>query len=1272
MNRQSQVRRRVPLQRVLLGAVLFAMTGMSLAAPGDVLFYDNLNGNLNGWTITSNGGDASIDNATSQQGRSLQLRWGVVTVASPVINAAVPAARLEVWVRRGADSFSEDPDNNEDLVIEYLNDVGSWIELQRYGGNDDSPGDIYTPSIILPADALHAGLQIRFGQTRGDGSDWDYWHVDDPTVTEISPPAPFGLGSCESFENGLTSWTVTSSGGSAGVSSATAAAGSNSLFTRWDPVTVTSSAVDLLGGNGVELSVWVRRGSDSFSEDPDDGENLVIEYLDNGGSWVSLQTFAGSGTSGEVFTPLYALPANALHSGFQVRFRQTAGDGSDWDYWHVDDVCLTGSQQISYRFEDESWSGTPGEVVDSGPAGLDGTVFGGAQNPQTSPAIASNPGTCNYADFDGIDDYIEVPDDPALDMATAFSVGVWINTRSIPSSDLATIVSKDTNYEFHIDTSGRVFWWWNNASGGTRNMTSSASITVGQWHHVAITYESGAQVIYLDGTAVATQSYAEGLTENNLPLLIGTDYNIISRAWDGFLDEVNIFDRALSQGEVQALMAETRPCATVAPQFTINHDNFGINCLAETISIDVVDAASGIPLTDFGANVVLDTQSGRGTWQLLGGGGTLTDATANDGLAVYSWQIGQSQAVFSLSYPEGSPVIDVDAYQQDNPGVRDTDTEGSLTFSPSGFTITAAPLSNPPPGVIVPFATAQTAAVSFPVHIAAFGQTANDPQCGIIESYAGAKNLGFWQTYDNPTTGTRVAAVDGVGVGVSEVAAAVVPVTFVAGQASVSVRYKDVGQLQISAKDESTLDPNLPNGIRGATAGFVSRPFDFVLSNIADAGGAANPGAGGATGPVFIAAGEPFAVTVTARDADGDPTPNYGRETIAETVALVPTLVAPAGGNQPPVVAATGFASFANGVSTGNDFSWSEVGIITLQPEVGDGDYLGTGNVVGMTTGNVGRFIPHHFSVSLNTPTFGTACAAGNFTYVGQPFSYTAAPEITITAEALGGQATQNYSGGFFRLSTASLADPVYAAADGALDTSGLPGGSADPVVAETSGGQGTLTYSSGSGLFFTRATEVAPFDADITLSQIVTDADGVAAASNPVEFGSGGGILFNSGPGMRYGRLSVANAFGSELVDLSVRAQAEYFVSPSVGFVPNTADSCATPVSVSFAGYTENLGGGETCVLDTGSPGASGEGCAVASPPGNQFREPPLAGDFNLFLAAPGTGNDGSVNITVDAPSWLEYDWNTGSTGLEDPTGTAVFGIFKGRFSTIYTRELY
>ena len=86
--------------------------------------------------------------------------------------------------------------------------------------------------------------------------------------------------------------------------------------------------------------MWIRRGADSFSEDPDGGEDLVVEYLDNTNSWVALGTFSGSGGPGQQFTPTYTIPASGLHSGFQVRFRMTGGSGPIWDFWHVDDVCF--------------------------------------------------------------------------------------------------------------------------------------------------------------------------------------------------------------------------------------------------------------------------------------------------------------------------------------------------------------------------------------------------------------------------------------------------------------------------------------------------------------------------------------------------------------------------------------------------------------------------------------------------------------------------------------------------------------------------------------------------------------------------------------------------------------------------------------------------------------------------------------------------------------------------------------------------------------------
>ena len=156
----------------------------ALAAPGDELFFDNFNGNLKDWTLSSSGGDASLGNETRKQGRALRLRWGVVSATSDPFDASVPGARLDVWIRRGADSFSEDPDAGEDLVVEYLSQTGNWIELLRYGGDDDSPGDIYMPSVQLPEDALHASLRLRFRMTGGSGEDDDYWHIDEPTVIE--------------------------------------------------------------------------------------------------------------------------------------------------------------------------------------------------------------------------------------------------------------------------------------------------------------------------------------------------------------------------------------------------------------------------------------------------------------------------------------------------------------------------------------------------------------------------------------------------------------------------------------------------------------------------------------------------------------------------------------------------------------------------------------------------------------------------------------------------------------------------------------------------------------------------------------------------------------------------------------------------------------------------------------------------------------------------------------------------------------------------------
>lgn len=331
----------------ILSTALILAPGLLLAAPGDTLFSDDFeDGTLAPWS-TSNGTVSGVSNSPGYAGSGAFGAYTsnqAVTVTSPSFNASVPEARLEIWIRRGSDTFSEDTDSGENLVLEYQRNDNSWVQLSSYLGSG-TKGQVYQESIVLPADARHGALALRLRQTGGSGFDWDYWHFDNIRVTEIAPAPGLGVGSCDDFENGLTTnWNVIPTTGFAGVSSATSSSPISSLFLNGGIVNVQSNIIDTSDPTLSDLTMWIRRGSDIFSEDPDVGEDLVVEYLDDANNWVALETFTGNGGQGQTFVRSYNLAPNGRHPGFRLRFRMTGGSGVDWDFWHVDDVCF--DQQI--------------------------------------------------------------------------------------------------------------------------------------------------------------------------------------------------------------------------------------------------------------------------------------------------------------------------------------------------------------------------------------------------------------------------------------------------------------------------------------------------------------------------------------------------------------------------------------------------------------------------------------------------------------------------------------------------------------------------------------------------------------------------------------------------------------------------------------------------------------------------------------------------------------------------------------------------------------
>jgi MSHA biogenesis protein MshQ len=339
------------------------------------------------------------------------------------------------------------------------------------------------------------------------------------------------------------------------------------------------------------------------------------------------------------------------------------------------------------------------------------------------------------------------------------------------------------------------------------------------------------------------------------------------------------------------------------------------------------------------------------------------------------------------------------------------------------------------------------------------------------------------------------------------------------------------------------------------------------------------------------------------------------------------------------------FGSFSAGRASGAAFTWGEVGIITLTPQIADGNYLGAGDVVGTVSGKLGRFYPDHFDTAL-TP----GCSAGNFTYSGQPF--------TLVIQALNASSglTQNYAGsapGFARHVTLSDAQLVA----GQLSVSSVS------PTAFTAGMASTSTA------FTFNAVSTPP--ALVRLRAV--DADGVTSAS--------GSEAINN---IRSGRARLLNAYGSELLALPVPFALEYWGGG--GWTKNTIDTCTALNSSNFsfdfsnpagtAVKPNNLSACETALSLTG-----------------------IAPDYFLSLARPGKPNDGwttlSLNLgssslsasgqciavggagSADLPAqlpWLQFNWK--GTGTTNPSARAIFGIYKkdraSGGTTIYRRENY
>jgi len=1021
------------------------------------------------------------------------------------------------------------------------------------------------------------------------------------------------------------------------------------------------------GGGGVDdFFVRLDRTAD-YSTDIEVGETYLLvaqytkgteDYFSNAKLWVNPECTANPPA---VVSAQRNSTNNQLREFSRIGVRSENLSGSDalqigqvavGTRWSDVVKCSPGPL-VEYRLEQASLDGSPGEIIDTSVNGNNATSGGGLSTRIEDPAIAGNPGTCRYGDFDGVDDLVtDTTAGDYLNGLEAVTVMAWVyNTDELAGNDRGVFFTDDANGQdnrlgLRYDTDGlygdgnnvikaSVFTDECNTDQECLQVETISDVMVrDRWQHLAMTWTTDGEIkVYVDGTEVETSgtrgSGGTGALAGIERLDIGEGAK--GDRWQGRIDEFRIYGVALTEAEIMAEMSRAFPCSGFGPDhIRLSHPGEGLTCSSSQITVSACANEDCSEL--FGDPVEVELTSPLDGWT--------PNPVTFTGTADVDLSVTQPSTV-SLDANAVAPSAQ-DPTRCFNGGAETCE----MTFFDAGFVIDV-------PDHVSAANTAST--------IAAVRKDEDSQQC--VPGFSNVtRDVGLWSSYANPATGSESVRVDSATIAQTSPGTSTELQFDANGVATFDLSYPDVGRLALNARYEGSSANNDEGLIMTGTTEFIARPDRFRL----DIPG--NPAATNASGGMFSAAGEAFEVTVSALNANDDLTPNFGQEITAESVRLESSLVAPAGGDNPPVTGTFGAfgeacdgSAAAAGTACG-EFNWPEVGIIALTPRLASGSgYLGTQDVVGTRLDHVGRFVPARFDITVSEQGMvAPFCTAGlvDFAYTGQDLNWESGFEPIITAEArtaLGGVARNYTLGGFMKLDALDLERTPAASDVSVTNAQGDP----FPVTATLStmafsnlgAGRVQYVFSPSDIVRFDKTidSKVAPFTPDYAIAlTTLEDSDLVSAApQTPVD------IRPSFGFETRYGRLNLENAYGPEISELTVPFNAEYYTGTN--FTPNVADSC----------WVYNTGADVT--LD--DSGLSGGSSSVDSQSDTLLTgEPPSASE--LVLTAPGEGNTGDVGVTFSVPVWLQADFDGDGT-LENPSALATFGVYRGNDRIIYWQEV-
>lgn len=246
--------------------------------------------------------------------------------------------------------------------------------------------------------------------------------------------------------------------------------------------------------------------------------------------------------------------------------------------------------------------------------------------------------------FNGTSSYVATGNIP---LQNAFSIVAWVNPATTSQTPFGRIAETQYNVGFFLGlsaTGGAYQLIVNGGSGATGKCGSAYGCALGGtvssgWHLVIGTYNGNMATLYVDNVQVATETFTPPSAQS-LPLFIGRYFGGSAYGWSGGIDEVRLYNRALTAAEASAIFSSGTIPDTTPPQISITAPASGAT-VSGTVQLTAV-ATDNVGVT--GVQFQLDNTTKLGglltgagptysyTWDTTiatGGNHTLT-ATASD------------------------------------------------------------------------------------------------------------------------------------------------------------------------------------------------------------------------------------------------------------------------------------------------------------------------------------------------------------------------------------------------------------------------------------------------------------------------------------------------------------------------------------------------------------------------------------------------------------------------------------------------------------------